>query len=138
MKRNVLFSAVFAAVLTWFMLGFSSCTITHEVLLVDVISFSDSENASYTYKKGKMKNLFKQSDPYELYSPVAQNADSKTMFKHRGQLEGNKKKMQEFIDYTRMGNNTAGIYAMDLALDRVKYIKKHNLKRDPNSKYYII
>ena len=60
------------------------------------------------------------------------------MFKHRGQLEGNKKKMQEFIDYTRMGNNTAGIYAMDLALDRVKYIKKHNLKRDPNSKYYII
>ncbi len=138
MKRNVLFSAVFAAVLTWFMLGFSSCTITHEVLLGDVISFSDSANASYTYKKGKMKNLFKQSDPYELYSPAAQNADSKTMFKHRGQLEGNKKKMQEFIDYTRMGNNTAGIYAMDLALDRVKYIKKHNLKRDPNSKYYII
>lgn len=145
MKRNVFF-VVFVGFLTWIILGFTSCkTVSHEILLGDVISFSDDAITSYDRQNGQKHGMnyygqssSGQSDPYVLFSPAPQNADSKTIFQHKAMLNGNKNKMMNFIENTQMGKNTAGIYAIDLALDRIKYVKKHILKRDINTKYYII
>ncbi len=105
----------------------SSCTVTHEILLGDVISFGDSAITNYHYQKGKHKNLKPQGDPYVLFSPTTHSVDAKAKFQ-----------MMQRIYNTQMENNTAGIYAMNLGLDRIEYIRKHHLKNDPNARYYII
>lgn len=111
-----------------FFLGvLSSCTTTHEVLLGDVISFGDDAKTNYSYHKGRFKNCKPQGDPYVLYSQSNHSVDKNTMLQMIGRIHN-----------TEMENNTAGIYAMDLGLDRIKYIRKHQLKHDPNSRYYII
>lgn len=105
----------------------TSCATTHEVLLGDVISFGDDARTSYSSQKnGKGKKYA----PYVLYSP----GDNLTKMENARQ----EKAMRDFIDETEMENNTAGIFAMDLALDRIKYVRKHQLKNDPNAKYYVI
>lgn len=104
----------------------ASCATTHEILLGDVISFGDDAITSYACRKGKTKNNYKQGSPYVLYTP-GKGTNSSEQFK-----------MQSRIYKTEMENNTAGIYAMDIALDRIKYIRKHQLKRDHNAKYYVI
>ena len=121
-KKSILKSiALFAIVLLS-----ASCATTHEILLGDVISFGDDAITSYKCRKGKTKNNYKQGEPYILYTP-SKGTDFSERFK-----------MQSRINNTRMENNTAGIYAMDIALDRVKYIRKHQLKGDHNAKYYVI
>ena len=107
-----------------FMMLTASCATTHQVLLGDVVSFGDDVRTSFHAKKnGKGK----QTAPYTLFTP------SNPYFGER-QLYA----MQSWIDNTEMENNTAGIFAMDLALDRVKYIRRNYLKHDLNAKYYII
>ena len=123
MKRKSLYFVFISIMLS----VFSSCTTTHEVLLGDVISFGDDAKTNYHYHKGKCKNSRPQGDPYVLYSQSSHSVDRKTMFQ-----------MLQRINNTEMENNTAGIYAMDLGLDRIKYIRKHQLKHDPNARYYII
>ena len=105
----------------------ASCATTHQVLLGDVISFGDNAITSYgANSKGKGR----QESPYVLYTP----GGNQTKMENARQ----EKAMRDFVDNTQMENNTAGIYAMDLALERIKYVRKHQLKHDPNSKYYII
>ena len=123
MKRQNLFFAFICILLG----VLPSCTTTHEVLLGDVISFGDDAKTNYSYHKGLFKNCKPQGDPYVLYSQSNHSVDKKTMLQMIGRIHN-----------TQMENNTAGIYAMDLGLDRIKYIRKHQLKHDPNSRYYII
>lgn len=123
MKRQNLFFAFICILLG----VLPSCTTTHEVLLGDVISFGDDAKTNYSYHKGLFKNCKPQGDPYVLYSQSNHSVDKKTKLQMIGRIKS-----------SEMENNTAGIYAMDLGLDRIKYIRRHQLKRDPNARYYII
>lgn len=125
MKRFFILSKV--VIITILTLFASCATTSHQVLLGDVISFGDDARTSYSSQKnGKGK----QYAPYVLYSP----GDYITKLENAKQEQD----MRDFIDDTEMESNTAGIFAMDLALDRIKYVQKHQLKRDPSAKYYII
>lgn len=105
----------------------SSCATTHEIMLADFISFSDEAETSYDYQKGPLKNLLKQSTPYHIYY--------QGKFNEVGASRLNDKLSS--IAY-KSGKNTAGYYALDLGLDRIKWVRKHMLRGDINAKYYII
>lgn len=105
----------------------ASCATTHEIMLADVITFADDANTSYSYRKGPFKNLFKQSHPYEVYKNGKYNRKEAAAVK--GKLDA---------IATTSGFNTAGYYALDLGLDRVKYVRKKVLKGDKQTRYYII
>lgn len=105
----------------------ASCATTHEIMLADVITFADDANTSYTYRKGPFKNLFRQSQPYEVYKNGKYNRKEAAAVK--GKLDA---------IATTSGFNTAGYYALDLGLDRVKYVRKKVLKGDKQTRYYII
>lgn len=119
MKKVLRLTLMVAIIL---LIGLPSCTVTHEALLGDVISFGDDAKTSYYPKKGMT-----QGEPYSLYDTSTHSVNKKVLFQIR-----------QGIQNTKMENNTAGIYAMDLGLDRIKYIRRHQLKNDPNARYYII
>ena len=104
---------------------FSACNITHEAVLGDAIRFSDDAVTSYTHKDGVFKNLYDQSDPYMLCVGAKKNQDDI-------------QKMKNFLRRNDSGKATAGYYALDLGIDRVRYVRKHYFKHDHNTKYYII
>lgn len=121
MKRIFNFGNVFFIAILALM---TSCATSHQALLGDFIGFGDDATTSFhSQKNGKGR----QTAPYELYTPSDPERAEQQAFE-----------MKFKIDNTEMENNTAGIFAMDLALDRVKYVRKHYLKRDPDAKYYII
>jgi len=103
----------------------SSCRTTHEAIMGDVIRFSDDVTTTYDYKDGKFKNLSFQSEPIKLYG-------------EKGVNKGEVSKMKNFIHKDHRANATSGYYALDLGIDRVKYVRKHQFKHDPNTKYYIV
>lgn len=103
----------------------TSCAVKHEAILGDAIRFSDDATTSYTHKDGKFKNLSEQSGPNQLYGRAGVNY-------------GEVNKLKEFIHRNHSAKNTAGYYALDLGLDRVSYVRRHQFKHDPNTKYYII
>ena len=103
----------------------ASCAVQHEAIMADAIRFSDDAVTSYTHKDGKFKNLYNQSSPYLLYD--------KNGFNKAG-----KEDLQKFIRGKETGKATAGYYALDLALDRTEYVRKHQFKNDPFTKSYII
>lgn len=123
MNKSIL-SKVLLGIVVLFM---ASCATTHEIMLADVITFADDANTSYSYRKGPAKNLFKQSHPYEVYKNGKYNR--KVAAAVKGKLDA---------IATTSGFNTAGYYALDLGLDRVKYVRKKVLKGDKQTRYYII
>lgn len=46
--------------------------------------------------------------------------------------------LQKELRGIQQEDNTAGIYAMDKGLDRIKYVQRRIFKKDPNTKYYMI
>ena len=104
----------------------SSCATTHEIMLADFISFSDDAETSYDYQKGPFKNILKQSHPYYIYNGKYQYSQASML----------KDKLSS-IAY-KSGKNTAGYYALDLGLDRIRWVRTHRLRGDINAKYYII
>jgi hypothetical protein len=46
--------------------------------------------------------------------------------------------IMSFISKTGQGQNTSAYYALDVALDRIEFVKNSYLKEDPNTKYYVI
>lgn len=104
---------------------FMSCVVKHQAVLGDAIRFSDDAECSYTHEDGVFKNLHRQSAPYMLYT-------------QDGIQSNQLLKMKKFIRKNSRVNATAGYYALDLGLDRVKYVRQHYFKHDPNTKYYII
>lgn len=99
----------------------SSCATKHaRFFRGDVIGFSDEVQTSYeTETRGLLMNLKPQSAPYNLLDD-----------------EG-KKLMYKEISNVKRGENTAAYYAMELAAERVKYVRKKIAKRDPKTRYYI-
>lgn len=102
-----------------------SCRVQHEAIMADVIRFSDDAQTSYSHKDGKFKNLYEQSEPYRLYG---KNGVNNTELNN----------MKQFIRGKETGNATAGYYALDLGLARTEYVRKHQFKNDPYTKFYII
>lgn len=102
-----------------------SCRVQHEAIMADVIRFSDDAETSYSHKDGKFKNLYDQSEPYRLYG---KNGVNNTDLNN----------MKQFIRGKETGNATAGYYALDLGLARTEYVRKHQFKNDPYTKFYII
>lgn len=103
------------------LLAFSSCSReNYRFLKGDVIGFSEDAKTSYSAEKGVFKNLKEQSAPFDLTT-------------REGVYD-----IQYFIrnDVPR-GTNTSAYYAMELACDRIKYVRKHVAGNDGNIKYYI-
>lgn len=103
-----------------------SCATTHKVVLGDAIRFSDDAVTSYSHKDGVFKNQSKQSDPYTLYS------------EENGVPYSELAQMKNFIHRNDYGKLTAGYYALDIGLDRVRYVRRNYFRHDLNTKYYII
>lgn len=119
MKSTKLFQqvALFAVLLIS-----SSCAQTHNVMMGDVISFSEDVKTSFTRGGG----LFaRQSDPYIIHSDNIEY-DGKAVYEFKKQIKT-----------APSGVNTSIAYALDLGLDRIRYIKRHQLKNDHIAKYYI-
>lgn len=117
--RKQVYSKVFLSILI--AIAFSSCaTMRENRLMGDVIGFSDDVQTSFTYEPGFFKNWKTQSVPYNLLTPKGRSA------------------MDNFIRSIPDGQNTVGYYALDMALDRIKYVRKKIMRRDPETKYYIV
>lgn len=127
MKQQSLFKAFLCFS---FILVMASCATTHKIMLADVITFSDDVQASYL-----TPNKAKQLPPYVIYQEDEMDSDPKDNYKSDGAI-ALKKKLMNLNEL--QGKNTAGYYAMDLGLDRVKYVKNKILKGDKQSKFYII
>lgn len=91
------------------------------LIIGDFISFGNDAKASYYDEKGKQKG------PYELVTPNNPQHGDDQIFE-----------MENIIKETEPEQNTAALYAMDMALDRIEYVRKHYRKGDPDTKYYII
>lgn len=101
--------------------AFSSCSRENYLFLKgDVIGFSEDAKTSYSAEKGLFKNLKEQSAPYDL--TTKEGIDDIRYFIRN--------------DVPR-GTNTSAYYAMELACDRIKYVRKHVAGNDDNIKYYI-
>ena len=127
MKQQSLFKAFLCFS---FILVMASCATTHKIMLADVITFSDDAQASYS-----TPNKAKQLPPYVIYQEDEVDNTSADNYKANGAF-ALKKQLTNFDKL--QGKNTAGYYAMDLGLDRVKYVKNKILKGDKQSKFYII
>lgn len=110
-KQLLLISVVLFAV---------SCATTHDLLIADVISFSEDVHANYT---GKGNN---QTAPYVIHTDKVKY-DSNAA-----------KALKTQIKTAPRGVNTSIAYALDLGLDRIKYIRSHQLKNDKTAEYYTI
>ena len=113
----------------------SSCATTHEIMLADFISFSDEAETSYD-----RKSRYNQGKPYILYEGETKNEKGDVIATGKGINRGKISALTGKLgSVARLeGENTAGYYAMDLGLERVKYIRKKILKKDKLTKFYII
>ena len=127
MKQQSLFKAFLCLS---FILVLESCATKHKIMLADVITFSDDAQASYL-----TSNKAQQLPPYVIYQEDEVDNISEDNYKVDGAFALKK----QLMNFKKMqGKNTAGYYAMDLGLDRVKYVKNKILKGDKQSKFYII
>ncbi len=120
-------------------LTFSSCATTGPKLKADVIGFADSVATSYEFKsKCLVQTLRKQSEPYDLLKQSS--VTNKKSSKKKSTIKPDVEAMKKFVDALPQNQNTAAYYALDLAIDRVRYVrrKKSIMGKDPFSKYYII
>ena len=111
----------FALLATGLLLA-SCATTRHNVLMGDVISFSEEATTSYT-SSGKGLTLT-QSDPYIIHSDAV-NYDKTAVFNLKRQIKTAPSQV-----------NTSITYAQDLGLERIKYIRKHQLKNDKSTRYF--
>ena len=98
-------------------IAFCSCvTVRENRLMGDVIGFSDDVQTSFEKKPKSTK----QPEPFNLLTTKGI------------------KEMDIFIRNIPDGQNTVGYYALDIALDRVKYVRSQIMHNDPETRYYII
>lgn len=97
----------------------------HNGLYCDVIGFSNKVDGNYFKSekhRGRFKNLFKQEHPYDLTNE-SDNGDFKN-------------KSREIPNRVR-GDNTSLYYAVETACDRIRYVRKREMKRNEQTKYYL-
>lgn len=110
----------FFALIALVLLSVTSCkTTSKNVIYADYIAFGDNAKANYKIDSHRSKGK-----PYTIY-------DKEKKINETSMLQGELRSIKQ-------ENNTAGIYAMDKALDRIRYVQKKIFKKDPNTKYYVI
>lgn len=115
-KKSIIRQLFFIAIL----MLFASCAATrHNVLMGDVITFS--EQASTNFLTGSRN----QGNPYMLHTDLIEYDVKEAL------------KLKQQIKNAPYGKNTSLVYALDLGLNRIKYIRKNQLKNDKLAKYYI-
>lgn len=119
MKRIFKTYGVFALT-TLMLLSITSCkTTSRNVIYADYVAFGDNVKANYKIDSRKSKGK-----SYKIYDKETGN--NQTF------------ELQKELMSVQQEDNTAGIYAMDKGLDRIKYVRKKIFKKDPNTKYYVI
>lgn len=111
-----LFIAKALLIITILLAFFSCATVRENRLMGDVIGFSDDVQTSFEKKPKSTK----QPEPFDLLTTKGI------------------KEMDIFIRNIPDGQNTVGYYALDIALDRVKYVRSQIMHNDPETRYYII
>lgn len=99
----------------------SACGAVHtRFLKADVIGFSSSVETSYNVNRGKLQSKKVQTEPYDLTTA------------------GDRVAMHRYIQTAiPEGEHSAVFYAMEMAGERVQYIRKNLSERDPETTYYI-
>lgn len=135
MKKNKLFGTLVVIVLLGTFM--TSCRGTYPTSFVhaDAINFGDNVNANFNTKTY-------EGVPFNLYVENVENSsnDAASAFnKRKKQNEGANifAELEKEINSAKQQENTAGIYAMDVALRRVKHMQKE-YNRDINVKYTIV
>lgn len=114
MKKTLFYLCSFA-------LSLASCATTNNRFLqADVIGFSEKAETSFLCYRGPYNASRNQSQPFDL---MMGTNSIKTYIQQDGNIP--------------RGQNTCIYYSMDLALDRITYVRKHFAKNDVNTKYYI-
>ena len=100
----------------------SSCAVRRSNKLKgDFVGFSDNVTTSYSYtSKCIVKKMRKQSPPYDLLT------------------NGGNEQMRVAVMDLKQGQNTSAYFALDRALDRVEYVQKKFMEKDPRSQYYVV
>ena len=120
--RKIRFVLLAVASVSTISIMFSSCAVwSSNKLKGDFVGFSDNVTTSYYYtNKCIVKKMRKQSPPYNLLT----NA-------------GNEQMRVAVMDL-KQGQNTSAYYALDKALDRIEYVQKKFMEKDPRSQYYVV
>lgn len=110
----------FFALIALVLLSVTSCkTTSKNVIYADYIAFGDNVKANY-----KIESRRSKGKSYKIYD---KELGTNETFVLQKELRG-----------IQQEDNTAGIYAMDKGLDRIKYVQRRIFKKDPNTKYYMI
>ncbi|MCQ2342079.1 MAG: hypothetical protein MJZ75_01100 [Paludibacteraceae bacterium] len=99
------------------LLAFTSCKVHQSMAKADLIGFSSDIQPSFTIREGGFKNLYPQTEPIDLLN--SNNAFDKQ------------------LEMIATDDNTALYYATDIALDRMRYIRRKVVQYDPQTLYYI-
>lgn len=116
----------------------TSCSY-HNVMVGDAITFSDDAETSYQHEKKLFGLIKNQSHPITIYGSTKKFNKERDAASALATLNDNEYyKLKSQIWDIPQGENTAGLYALDLGLDRVRYVRNKILKRDRNTKFYIV
>lgn len=119
MKRINLYGFALAICL----LVLSSCATSNQPnLYADFIGFSDDTVIHYANKKNSSFFTPKK----EKLKPFDLNSNS------------SKAKLKAETENLKQGTNTCATYALDIALDRVIYVKRKYYKKNEDAKFYIV
>jgi len=108
----------FRCLLCCAVVALSSCKVHDYYYKADFIGFSSDVEKSYQAKDGAFKNLSEQSAPTQM-------------------KKGSPNALNKYIDAVSVGNNTTLYLAADLACDRLRYVRKKDAKRDPETEYFL-
>ncbi len=97
-------------------------------LKADFIGFSDDVTVSYLDDATlRSKSKYKESTRKKYQEEPIDLLKSKNINLFNNEIYS-----------LRQGTNTCALYAYDIALDRIQYVQKNHMLKDPNSKYYIV
>jgi len=99
------------------LLALNACKIHEQMAKTDLIGFSTDIEPSYSVRQGTFKNWCPQGAPIDL----TENEDQ--FISHLQELTSD--------------DNTALYYATDVAIDRIRYVRKKVAKHDPQTLYYV-
>ena len=99
------------------LLSITSCkTTSRNIIYADYVAFGDNVKANYKIDSRKSKGK-----SYKIYDKETGTNETFAL--------------QKELMSVQQEDNTAGIYAMDKGLDRIKYVRKKIFKRDILPKY---
>ncbi len=99
------------------LVALTSCKVHESMAKADFIGFSSDIQPSYSVRQGGFKNWYPQSEPIDL-------------------TKGNALFAQQ-VDQVTTDDNTALYYAADMAIDRLRYVRRKVVQYDPQTLYYI-